>query len=254
MFRSSLRRIVPAFYKANLTPKCGLRPIQQGIFALAPFKRFSTGKICSESSGLTDADLKSALASELKYEKEEGDSEMSEEMKKYLNNCPFKIIDVARQSDVKLVRTFGNETVQITFSIKDLGFEQDPEIEEGEDENEIPNVPVRARIDVIKQDAGVITFDTMVDDGNFDIELVSFNKDSKNALDDTSEAEWKRHALYGGPVFQHLDEDVQTLFDRYIEERGFTTDLALFIPNYIQYKEQKEYMLWLKEVHDFVKA
>lgn len=99
-----------------------------------------------------------------------------------------------------------------------------------------------------------MTIEAVIEDGYFNIELVSYFKDSKLAAEDSSEGEWKRQALYGGPVFQDLDEDLQVLFERYIEERGITTDLALFIPNYVQYKEQKEYMKWLENVHDFVKA
>jgi complement component 1 Q subcomponent-binding protein, mitochondrial len=58
--------------------------------------------------------------------------------------------------------------------------------------------------------------------------------------------------LYTGPPFQQLDEEVQSLVESYLENRGINTALALFIPDYIDVKEQKEYLGWLGRVKDFV--
>lgn len=59
-------------------------------------------------------------------------------------------------------------------------------------------------------------------------------------------------ALYTGPPFNNLDEDLQILLEKYLEERGVNTRLALFIPDYIDHKEQKEYVKWLNSVKQFV--
>jgi complement component 1 Q subcomponent-binding protein, mitochondrial len=64
--------------------------------------------------------------------------------------------------------------------------------------------------------------------------------DVKNA-----EKDWQRRGMYTGPPFGNLDEDLQVLLERYLDERGVNTALALFIPDYIDYKEQKEYISWL---------
>jgi complement component 1 Q subcomponent-binding protein len=39
--------------------------------------------------------------------------------------------------------------------------------------------------------------------------------------------------------FDHLDTNVQEEFERYLDERGIGGDLALFVPEYAEYKEQK---------------
>jgi hypothetical protein len=39
--------------------------------------------------------------------------------------------------------------------------------------------------------------------------------------------------------FETLDEGVQAQFESYLEERGVSTDLALFIPNFAEFKEQR---------------
>ena len=58
--------------------------------------------------------------------------------------------------------------------------------------------------------------------------------------------------LQQGPPFSNLDEDLQILLEKYLEERGINTRLALFIPDYIDHKEQKEYIKWLNSVKNFV--
>lgn len=69
--------------------------------------------------------------------------------------------------------------------------------------------------------------------------------------------------------FETLDESVQAQFESYLEERGIATDLALFIPNFAEFKEQRgtydehilsiahtsiEYCSWLENVKKFVDA
>jgi complement component 1 Q subcomponent-binding protein, mitochondrial len=76
-------------------------------------------------------------------------------------------------------------------------------------------------------------------DGIFVIDNVSFYPDSALATELSAEADWKRRGLYMGPKFSNLDETVQSDFDTFIEERGLNTNLALFIPDLAEWKEQK---------------
>jgi complement component 1 Q subcomponent-binding protein len=54
-------------------------------------------------------------------------------------------------------------------------------------------------------------------------------------------------------VFADLDEGLQDEFHSYLQARGFDKELAAFVPQYIEMKEQKEYCSWLKNVAAFVK-
>lgn len=58
--------------------------------------------------------------------------------------------------------------------------------------------------------------------------------------------------LYTGPPFQQLDEEVQGFLEQYLDVRGINTALALFIPDYIDVKEQKEYLGWLQRMKEFI--
>jgi complement component 1 Q subcomponent-binding protein len=84
----------------------------------------------------------------------------------------------------------------------------------------------------------------------FVIDNVSF--DPTPATTETAQSEYESRSKYNGPPWQQLDEDLQLLMERYLEERGINTALALFIPDYAELKEQKEYISWLKNLKSFV--
>ena len=69
---------------------------------------------------------------------------------------------------------------------------------------------------------------------------------------ETAQSEFEAESQYSGPPWQQLDEDLQLLFERYLEERGINSALAMFIPDYAELKEQKEYTAWLKNLKAFV--
>ncbi len=81
-----------------------------------------------------------------------------------------------------------------------------------------------------------------------------YYKDGKLADEQSAEADWQRRGLYIGPQFAELDEGLQNLFERYLEERGVDSALANFLPDYVEYKEQKEYTKWLQNMKAFVSA
>ena len=62
----------------------------------------------------------------------------------------------------------------------------------------------------------------------------------------------KTDALYGGPVFDQLEEGVQKSFYEYLAERKIDDDLSYFVLSYSRDKEQREYVHWLKSVLSFV--
>lgn len=87
--------------------------------------------------------------------------------------------------------------------------------------------------------------ETVVQDGEIVIEHVHYFSKAELADPKTTEEDWSKRHLYTGPPFGNLDEDLQVLLERYLEERGINTALALWIPEYIDFKEQREYLNWL---------
>ncbi|KEY78766.1 regulatory protein SUAPRGA1 [Aspergillus fumigatus] len=117
-----------------------------------------------------------------------------------------------------------------------------------------PSFPARVNITIEKPGNGSLLIQTVAQDGLFQIEEVSYFSKPDLAHAQTAEQDWTRQSLYAGPPFENLDEDLQTFLERYLEERGINAELANMIPDYIQVKEQKEYVRWLENVKNFVAA
>jgi complement component 1 Q subcomponent-binding protein len=49
-----------------------------------------------------------------------------------------------------------------------------------------------------------------------------------------------------------LDIGLQEEFDKFLQERNINEAVALFIPEYAEFKEQNEYVKWLGRVKAFV--
>nr|POE98260.1 mitochondrial acidic protein mam33 [Quercus suber] len=117
---------------------------------------------------------------------------------------------------------------------------------EGEDQQAFP-----ASVNVLIQRAakGALRVSLIADAGGFVIQSVTHLPDNKTTSAATP-AEILRSATIGetqytGPPFQQLDEEVQNLLESYLDARGLNSDLAVFIPEYIDVKEQKEYVGWV---------
>lgn len=124
---------------------------------------------------------------------------------------------------------------------EDLADEESPPSGE-EDE---PSFPARVNVMIEKVGKGTLQIETTVQDGEVVIDNVYYFKDTELADAKTAELDWKRRNLYEGPPFGNLDEDLQVLLERYLDERGVNTALAMWVPEYIDFKEQREYLNWL---------
>jgi complement component 1 Q subcomponent-binding protein, mitochondrial len=126
--------------------------------------------------------------------------------------------------------------------------------EQGEGEGQEESYPARVNIVVEKPGKGALAVETVAQDGVIVIDNVYYYPDASYALAKTADKAHERQDMYVGPPFGNLDEDLQVLFEKYLDERGINTALALFVPDYIDMKEQKEYLRWLSNVKGFVEA
>jgi len=226
----------------------------------APLPRAFSASRSAFSSGESDLPLSQKLHEELKFEQESAaeDAYSPAFLEAFKEDGVWNIDDIAGHDEVALTREFGDEKIRMLFSIADIDSPAEPEFtaEEGEaaseTESQDASFPIRTSVTVTKLGKGALSIDAIVQDGAFIVDNISFYKDETLANDVTSEADWKRRGLYIGPQFDHLDVNVQELFERYLEERGINSSLALFIPEYAEYKEQKEYVKWLERVKTFI--
>ncbi|KAH6615696.1 mitochondrial glycoprotein [Chaetomium sp. MPI-SDFR-AT-0129] len=233
--------------------------------------------------GEVDAEVSEKLASEIQFEKEVRENEpQPPSIKDFLENSKFTLEDVPGKEDVYLRRTFGEEKITVSFSISDLhNMDQDmmeddniledadleeaeaarnTENQEGEEgaEDDEPGheapVPVRLNIVIEKPNQGALNIEALAQDGSIVFDNFYYYADPKLAHSTDANAVHEAQDTYPGPPFGSLDEDLQVLMERYLEERGITQGLALFVPDYMDYKEQKEYTQWLKNVKAFIDA
>lgn len=96
-----------------------------------------------------------------------------------------------------------------------------------------------------------LRIDLVAEDGDFSVQSIAHSQSAvTDAFDPGFQTGAEKH--YSGPPFQQLDEELQNMFENYLTERGIDTALAVYIPNYIDAKEQREYLAWLKRVKEFV--
>ncbi|KAH8198947.1 hypothetical protein TruAng_006908 [Truncatella angustata] len=261
--------------QGSLLKSTSWAPLRSSQFTSA----FSTTHFRRAPAGEVDQELSAKLESELQYENELKDSEPTPaSVKDFLENSPFELIDTLGKEDVVLKRKFGNENITVSFSISDLTnyepdmyneddamtdeqFEnQEPErsVEEaeegldGEDSDAAP--PCRLNVVVEKEGKGALNIEALAQDGQIMVENFYYYDDAKLAHSTDADASHRAQDVFPGPPFGTLDEDLQILLERYLEERGVTQALAVFVPDYMDLKEQKEYQAWLKNVKGFIDA
>ncbi|KAF2174873.1 mitochondrial glyco protein [Zopfia rhizophila CBS 207.26] len=126
------------------------------------------------------------------------------------------------------------------------------ELDDEYDDEQPAGFPARANIRIERPGKGALVLEAVAQDGDFLIEDIYHFPSADLADPATAEKDWQRRTLYTGPPFANLDEDLQILFEKYLEARDINTRMALFIPEYIDHKEQREYVRWLNNVKTFV--
>lgn len=97
----------------------------------------------------------------------------------------------------------------------------------------------------------MLRFELVAEDGEFSIQAITPLSDADAAATEQT-GFTGAEKTWNGPPFQQLDEELQSFFENYLSERGIDSALALIVPDYIDVKEQREYLGWLKKVKDFV--
>ncbi|KAI1129756.1 mitochondrial glycoprotein [Nemania abortiva] len=224
-----------------------------------------------------DQELLEKLQSELQFESEVKQGQPAS-ITDFIKNSSWEIKDEPGKEDVYLTRKFGDETITVSFSISDFAnyepnmYDEDnalddeemdtpegkrlaeTEAEEGLDEEAEGPIPFRLNIVVEKPGQGALNIEAMAQDGSILVENFYYYKDPKMAHSSSPEAVHGAEDVYPGPMFSSLDEDLQLLMERYLEERGISQAMAIFVPDYMDLKEQREYQSWLENVKNFVAA
>ncbi|CAH0037477.1 unnamed protein product [Clonostachys solani] len=273
-------------------PTTLLKPTVAAALRAAHASPFSTTTGLRASRSETDEELSVKLDSEIQIEEDmKANEQQPASVKDFLANTAFELIDTPGQEVVKLVRTFGEEKITVSFSIADITnydpYNEDPALEdeedfnddviqssgkqasgssraapeedlEGEEEDDIEDAAAPISLSIVIEKPGktnaALNIDATAQDGAIVVDNLFYYEDAKVARVDKPEDAQARADVYPGPPFGSLDEDLQVLMERFLEERGITQTLAVFVPDYVDVKEQREYLRWLNNVKTFVDA
>ncbi|KAK9475405.1 mitochondrial glycoprotein [Dipodascopsis tothii] len=251
-------RLAPSFIQANRA------------YAIVKGRSMSDRRLEGRSAPV-DGDLSNMLESELLYaetaEKEEPVL-AEKDVVAFQDESGFKLEYVEGQSTGVLVANRDNEVIRVQFGIamdKTGGFPEDMEEfegeenaseqfedEEGEFDFENGAVVYPASITIQKGGKGGLVFYGVVDENDFAISDIQFAETAEELA--AAGVAPQPLAKYAGPEWESLDEKLQELFLRYLEERGINEKMAWFIYNFAFRTEDQQYKTWLQSVRTFVDA
>ena len=141
---------------------------------------------------------------------------------------------------------------------EDIPFDEDGFLEDqaqdDNDEEDEPAQAVRFGVTVSKGGKTVVLQCRSGGDGEISVEGVTVRDgESEDALLALAGGESLNASLYQGPEFTELAEDLQESFQQYVvQECGVDEDVAAFIAMYADYREQAEYVTWMKTAIDIL--
>mmetsp|Transcript_806 Transcript_806/g.1277 ORF Transcript_806/g.1277 Transcript_806/m.1277 type:complete len:281 (-) Transcript_806:126-968(-) len=137
---------------------------------------------------------------------------------------------------------------------EDIPFDEDAFLEgqEQEESEEEPSQAVRFGVTISKGGKTVVLQCRCGGDGDISVESAAVRDgESEGVLMALAGGENLNAALYQGPEFTELAEDLQESFQEYVvKECGIDEDVAAFISMYADYREQVEYVTWMKTAID----
>ena len=218
------------------------------------------GKRDFASSVSPTNELVQALSDELASEESEFEIdpdlvEITEQIQK-----SFMIEDQLGLGVVKLSSTFSaDEDITITFDCQDEadmdGMNMDAfaslaegmENEDDDMDDAVLDFGINFKASISKKDGSALIVDCIAAK-ELQIEGVQYVPSAFKGTKAEQDEE-----VYGGPVFDQLEDTVKDAFYEFLSDRKVDNDLAFFVLAFSREKEQREYMQWLTSVIQFAK-
>ncbi|GAU37898.1 hypothetical protein TSUD_163350 [Trifolium subterraneum] len=153
---------------------------------------------------------------------------------------PFEIEDNPGERTIQLKREYEDETITVQVEIPTVGPGENEDDDANDNEKSESSIPLV--VNVFKGNGVCLEFGITAFSDEVSIDSLSIKKP------DESEDE----LVYEGPEFSDLDENLQKAFLKYLEVRGITASTTNFLQEYMFSKDNKEYLVWLKNLKSFV--
>lgn len=158
---------------------------------------------------------------------------------------PFEIIDKPGDHAIVVKREYAGENIQAAIYLNDDGQGVGEEGEKDSDDVNSENALVSTISMVVTIDKGngpTLEFCCNLNSDELGIETIALKKPDG----------FENDGSYTGPEFFDLDENLQKAFKRYLSLRGFKGSLFDSLYEYLDNKEEREYLNWLKNIRGFV--
>lgn len=163
---------------------------------------------------------------------------------------PFKIEDNPGRQTISLSADFDGESINVEVYMPNIAAgednnDKDNDDDDDVDEDENPNESSMSLVVRLSKSSGlVLEFGCTAYPDEISIDTLSV-KDPENVEDPLA---------YEGPDFSDLDENLQKAFHKYLEIRGIKPSMTNHLYEYMLNKDSKEYLVWLKNLKEFVQA
>lgn len=205
---------------------------------------------CRTFSSEAKSTLLEILEREEKEEQDMGNTDMPPELVDLRATVEkgWKIVENGATTD--MFRSVGSHKIQVSFhcqdTIEDIPDEYDEETEEEEEDSS----PVRFTVTITKT-GKTLTFACFSELGQVRVEGVSTTTTSPEVVHENQGTLAKTE--YQGPDYSELAEDLQQAMEVYLDEEcGVTSDVATFIAMFTDYREEKNYVNFLKVAQSII--
>jgi len=199
----------------------------------------------ASSAKEADGNLIKSLKKELEFEKEEGGAENPESPPN-----EFQMAESEGDSMLRWTRKVGAETIEVEACVSDEDELYDDDFEEEDeeagDEEDVPMAAHPFLVNVRKEGVRrTLRFHCSTEGGEMTIHQVELADEDVGKDDGVK-------VPYTGPRFDTLDTDLQSHLYSFLWSRGVDRDFVGYLFTAVVDKEQREYVRWLQNMHEFV--
>lgn len=153
---------------------------------------------------------------------------------------PFEIIDTPGDQAVVIRQEYAGENIQAILYLNDDELHDEEEDESSGSEN-FEKSTISMVITICKESKPTLEFCCNLNSDDLDIESIALKKPDESEND----------GLYW-PKFSDLDGSLQMGLRKYLSNRGFKSSLYNPLYEYLDNKNEREYLNWLKDIKEFV--
>ncbi|KDP24552.1 hypothetical protein JCGZ_25116 [Jatropha curcas] len=230
----SSRRTFHSAISAVLCLEKGSVGREVGRRSLLPLSRFLTSAAVRPTA---DENLIRVLESEIDCAEEPA------EVEDIPNGFPFEIIDNPGERTILLERKYQDEIIKVEVDAPTVSDDAEGDGDE-DDNNTDADFPssIPLVVSISKGHGPCLEFGITAFPDEITIDTLSV-KNRESSEDQLA---------YEGPDFHDLDENLQKAFHKYLEIRGIKPSTTNFLFDYMKNKDDKEYLLWLKNLKNFM--